>query len=93
MLIIEGIDGVGKTTLVEYLQSFGMKKYHFDYDAQNMDLFTKYMRVLDEKTDILVLDRSFISEMVYGPVLRNNCKLTIEQYIEYRRLYKTINCI
>lgn len=25
MLIIEGIDGVGKTTLVEYLQSYGMK--------------------------------------------------------------------
>ena len=77
MIIIEGLDGVGKTTLVDYFVNMGMKKYHFDYDAKNMDLFTKYMRVLEEKSDILVLDRSFVSEMVYGPVLRNNCKLTI----------------
>ena len=70
------------------LFSVGMKKYHFDYDAKNMDLFTKYMHVLAEKTDILVLDRSFISEMVYGPVLRNNCKLTIEQYTELLKSYK-----
>ena len=88
MIIIEGLDGVGKTTLVDYFVNMGMKKYHFDYDAQNMDLFTKYMRVLDEKTDILVLDRSFVSEMVYGPVLRNNCKLTIEQYTELLKLYR-----
>ena len=46
MLIIEGIDGVGKTTLVEYLQSYGMKKYHFDYDSKSMDLLSKYMKVL-----------------------------------------------
>ena len=81
LIIFEGLDNCGKTTLVDYFVNRGMKKYHFDYDAQNMDLFTKYMRVLDEKTDILVLDRSFISEMVYGPVLRNNCKLTVEQYM------------
>lgn len=61
MLIIEGIDGVGKTTLVEYLQSYGIKKYHFDYDSKNMDLFTKYMKVLLEDNSELVLDRSFIS--------------------------------
>lgn len=87
MIIIEGLDGVGKTTLVDYFVNVGMKKYHFDYDAQNLDLFTKYTRVLNEKTDILVLDRSFISEMVYGPVLRNNCKLTIQQYTELLKLY------
>ena len=48
MLIIEGIDGVGKTTLVEYLQSYGMKKYHFDY----------YFRILGQcvrtHTDIFI---------------------------------------
>ena len=26
--------------------------------------------------------------MVYGPVLRNNCKLTIEQYTELLKLYR-----
>lgn len=88
MLIIEGIDGVGKTTLVEYLQSYGMKKYHFDYDSKNMDLFTKYMKVLLENNSELVLDRSFISEMVYGPVIRNKCKLSIEDYTKLLVAYK-----
>ena len=88
MLIIEGIDGVGKTTLVEYLQSYGMKKYHFDYDSKNMDLFTKYMKVLLEDNSELVLDRSFISEMVYGPVIRNKCKLSIEDYTKLLVAYK-----
>lgn len=88
MIIIEGLDGVGKTTLVDFFVKMGMKKFHFNYDAYNIDLFTKYMRVLNEETSILVLDRSFISEMVYGPVLRNNCKLTIEQYTELLKAYK-----
>lgn len=89
MLIIEGIDGVGKTTLVDYLQSYGMKKYHFDYDSKNMDLLSKYMKVLSaEDDDELVLDRSFISEMVYGPVIRNSCKLSLENYTELLNAYK-----
>ena len=88
MLIIEGIDGVGKTTLVEFLQCFGMKKYHFDYDSQNMDLFSKYMKVLLSNETELVLDRSFISEMVYGPIIRNKCKLTLEDYTKLLVAYK-----
>ena len=48
----------------------------------------RIVEILEEKSDILVLDRSFISEMVYGPVLRNNCKLTIEQYTELLKSYK-----
>lgn len=88
MLIIEGIDGVGKTTLVEHLQSYGMKKYHFDYDSKNMDLFSKYMKVLLEDDSELVLDRSFISEMVYGPVIRNKCKLSLEDYTKLLIAYK-----
>lgn len=88
MIIIEGIDGVGKTTLVDYFVEHGMQKYHFDYDVHNMDLYTKYMRVLDNETESFVFDRSFISEMVYGPVLRNHCKLTLEQYKNLLLAYK-----
>lgn len=91
MIIIEGLDGVGKTTLVDYFVKLGMKKYHFDYDKKNMDLFSKYIDVLKEDTDILVFDRSFISEMVYGPVMRHNCKLTFEQYIKLLEEYKKHN--
>ena len=90
MIIIEGLDGVGKTTLVNYFVNQGMKKHHFDYDANNMDLFSKYMRVLKEENLNLVLDRSFISEMVYGPVLRGKSKLELEQYKKLLEAYKQV---
>lgn len=92
MIIIEGIDGVGKTTLVEYLcKEKDFIKFHFDYDVNNMNLKEKYLKILDlDNLDKLVLDRSFISEMVYGPVVRDKCKLTIEEYIYLLNEYKKI---
>ena len=91
MLIVEGMDGVGKTTLVDYFVSNGMKKYHFDYDVKNMDLMIKYMRILKEDTGSLVLDRSFISEMVYGPVLRGKSKIDLEEYTKLLMAYKQVD--
>ena len=91
MLIVEGMDGVGKTTLVNYFVSNGMKKHHFDYDIKNMDLMSKYMRILKEDTTSLVLDRSFISEMVYGPVLRGKSKIDLKDYTELLKAYKQVN--
>ena len=60
MLIIEGIDGVGKTTLVEYLQSFGMKKYHFDYDAISNYLKNNRVKVIEIQRSIGYSTRSSI---------------------------------
>lgn len=53
-----------------------------------MDLLSKYMKVLSSDDTGLVLDRSFISEMVYGPVIRNKCKLSIEDYTKLLIAYK-----
>lgn len=53
-----------------------------------MDLLSKYMKVLLSDNTELVLDRSFISEMVYGPVIRNKCKLSIEDYTKLLIAYK-----
>ena len=53
MIIVEGIDGVGKTTLVDYIVEQGLEKHHFDYDEKNMDLYKKYMRVLNSSFIIL----------------------------------------
>ena len=91
MLIVEGMDGVGKTTLVDYFVLNGMKKHHFDYDVNNMDLITKYMQILKEDTSHLVLDRSFISEMVYGPVLRGKSKIDLEEYKKLLIAYRQSN--
>ena len=55
MVIIEGLDGVGKTTLVDYLVENGLKKYHFDYDENNLDIYTKYINVLNQDTILFLI--------------------------------------
>ncbi len=91
MIIVEGIDGAGKTTLVNTLVQKGFSKHHFDYDVKNMDLVSKYLKVLKNNHQNLVIDRSFISEMVYGPVLRGKSKLTLEDYKKLLFAYKKVN--
>ena len=48
-----------------------------------------YLRILQRNTHNLVLDRSFISELVYGPILRNfsriDCKQTKNIISQYQK--------
>ena len=86
MIIIEGIDGTGKTTLAEELTKLGYEKYHLSYEEKSEE---GYLRILQKDTHSLVLDRSFISELVYGPILRNfsriNCKQTKNIISQYQK--------
>lgn len=68
MIIIEGIDGVGKSTVASSLEAFGYLIHHLKYDEKNENGF---MNLLYSDNGNLVLDRGFITEVVYGPVLRN----------------------
>ena len=56
-----------------------------------MDLFIKYRNVLSKSNNNtkIALDRSFISEMVYGPVIRGHCRLSDKEFIELLRLYNS----
>lgn len=76
MIIIEGIDVTGKTSLAEQLEKANFERYHLGYDEKNEK---GYLRVLKKNTNNLVLDRSFISELVYGPILRNSCRINQQQ--------------
>lgn len=79
MIIAEGIDGTGKSTFIDMLAEYGYSRYHFPYDVKNQDLMIKYLSVLNNANSRTALDRSFISEMVYGPVMRGTSKLSLEQ--------------
>lgn len=93
MIILEGIDGAGKTTVADYLNQNGYSTYHFTYDKKNKNIEDKYINLLDEETQNMVLDRSFVSELVYGPVLRHSCKLNREQLEKILTRYKQVNPI
>lgn len=85
--IVEGPDGAGKTTLVQHLQRvhtdavvlhFGApvdveaaKNYWKTYAAA----ITKY--AAENKT--VIFDRSWLSDMVYGPIMRGREEMPLEQ--------------
>lgn len=82
MIIIEGLDGTGKTTLKEGLLSYGFSSFHFDYDKESTDIFDKYCKIISGSDKQTILDRSYISEMVYGNVIRKYSRINYKQLDE-----------
>ncbi len=88
-IIIEGCDGVGKSTLVSLLKHRGYKSFHFPYDP-SASIKEKYIKILsqDYKSNV-VLDRSFISEMIYGPIKRGYSRLSEQDFTELLKLFRS----
>lgn len=88
-IIVEGIDGVGKTTICKKFQLEGYDYKHFNYDESCHDIKKKYMHDIffniRKKT---VFDRSFISEYCYGNIYRQNSRISLSECIELFEFYK-----
>lgn len=68
VVLIEGADGTGKTTLAEAFQDRGFQYVHqgpFDEDP-----FWETLFLVHNRPQKLVLDRSHLGEQVYGPLYR-----------------------
>jgi len=75
VVILEGCDGTGKTTLAAALATaHGYTVMHSDRTPPGVDLAARYRSILAIPGK-LVLDRSFISELVYGPVSHGGSRL------------------
>jgi|HubBroStandDraft_1064217.scaffolds.fasta_scaffold78253_2 thymidylate kinase len=79
LIIIDGYDGTGKTTLARRLAAdHGYRISHASLTPEGIDLFARYHAVI-ARPGRQVLDRSFISELVYGPLERGRSRLTANQ--------------
>ncbi|TDC91968.1 AAA family ATPase [Actinomadura sp. 7K507] len=79
VIVLEGCDGVGKTTLAgKLVQQHGYHLTHATRTPDGIDLAERYYNLL-ALPGRLVLDRSFISELVYGPLLHGRSRLTLAQ--------------
>jgi hypothetical protein len=77
VIVLEGCDGTGKTTLAVTLASqHGYAVIHSGRTPDGTDLAERYQALLATPGKI-VLDRSFISELVYGPLDHGRSRLTL----------------
>lgn len=76
ILIIEGPDGAGKTT---YARSFRNATYHHEGpppgDRNLVDYYLGNVERAHESQTPHVFDRSAMSEVVYGPILRGGSRI------------------
>lgn len=79
IIILEGENKCGKTTLANYI----VKKYHFKYikcSQPKGDAFKEYWKILENNIgQNIVIDRFHVGESVYGPIYRGKGTLTREQ--------------
>jgi hypothetical protein len=75
-VVLEGCDGVGKSTLAQRLASdHGFTVVHSGRTPDGVDLAERYRQILSQPGR-LALDRSFVSELVYGPLRHGGSRLT-----------------
>lgn len=78
-VVLEGCDGTGKTTLARALESaHAFTVIHSPRTPDHVGLAARYRDIL-RLPGRLALDRAFVSELVYGPLLRGRSRLTWDE--------------
>lgn len=76
IIVLEGCDGTGKTTLAAQLaERHDYALVHSTRSSAGTDLAAKY-RAIFASHERLVLDRGYISELVYGPLEHGRSRLS-----------------
>lgn len=82
IIVIEGVDGSGKTTLANQISSqAGFEVIHRskpETNEERLNMLQMYRAIIASGKDI-ILDRSWYSEVVYGQVMRDISFISIEQ--------------
>jgi hypothetical protein len=86
-IIIEGADKTGKTTLSNaIIEKFGSKYVHFGKPKKHPA--TEYAEYALENNGNLVLDRFYLGELVYGPLLRGKAGIDDVEFATIERILR-----
>jgi predicted ATPase len=85
VIVLEGCDGTGKTTLAAALSAErAYNVVHSGRTPDDTDLADRYETILNFPGR-LILDRSFISELVYGPLDHGQSRLALSGAVRLTR--------
>ena len=85
LIILEGLDKCGKTTFAQNFAVDGTAIIkHSTKEDDAVDVLAKYAPLANERT--VILDRSFLSEMTYGPVYRGEMRITPAKLMKITKL-------
>lgn len=89
IIIIEGPDGSGKTTLASQIaKQTGYPVVHFSVpktEEEKEQMVSMYKQAIKESKNI-IFDRCWYSEMAYGPVMRKEHVISYPQMYELERM-------
>lgn len=80
IIILDGPDGSGKTTAIGKLKEQYPEAlvHHFGAPVPEEDQFLRYAYpMIDNPDKMLIYDRSWLSEFVYGPIMRGKSELNV----------------
>lgn len=90
LYILEGPDGVGKTTLAHQIhetwkdEGYISTVVHASAADNLQDMYSPAERAWADGYDVVVMDRSPYSELVYGPLLRHQVIGTGQDWAKWR---------
>lgn len=87
-VLIEGVDGAGKSYFADLLRAVGYQSSHSPYRAGD-GLFDRYKEMILNSRLPAVMDRTFISEFVYGRVVRGESRVSLDECVELLKLLAT----
>ncbi len=87
LLVLEGADGTGKTTLAKAIEKRNHRYVHNGPPPDGISLFEHYtQQMLAARHVDTVFDRLHVGELIYGPVMRGKSLITLEEMRLLNRL-------
>ena len=91
-VVVEGVDQVGKTTVTEELKKMGYVVIHSPYNPNHTDISLHYRTLIGTAPTPAVFDRIFISEVAYGRAIRDNSRLSDNDFQNLLAFLADKNC-